>query len=133
MRCLHSPKEADLTITDAALHVFPNVFLFDGGRYVIATALMSIIIAIVLASPWRVRKLQARQPNRADYRRELTSSLRSVIVYALVATPALWLTANGYTAPYYGNSAPWPITLAFIGALLVAHDTWFYWMHRVVH
>ena len=122
-----------MTITDAALRVFPNVFLFDGGRYVVGTIIMSIIIAIVLASPWRVRKLQVRQPSRADYGRELTSSLRSVVVYSLVATPALWLTATGYTAPYYGDSAPWPVTMAFVGALLVAHDTWFYWMHRTVH
>jgi sterol desaturase/sphingolipid hydroxylase (fatty acid hydroxylase superfamily) len=122
-----------MTITDAAFHVFPDVFLFDGGRYVIGTLIMSLIIAAVLASPWRVRKLQTRQPKRADYVRELVSSLRSVVVYALVATPALWLTANGYTAPYYGDSAPWPVTLAYVGALLVAHDSWFYWMHRIIH
>jgi Delta7-sterol 5-desaturase len=122
-----------MTITEAALHVFPNVFLFDGGRYVIGTILMSIIIAIVLRSPWRVRKLQARQPRRSDYVRELASSLRSVIVYALVATPALWLSANGLAAPRYADGVSWPVIMAFVGALLVAHDSWFYWTHRLVH
>ncbi len=122
-----------MTVTDAAFRVFPRVFLFDGGRYVIGTIVMSIIIALVMRSGWRVRKLQARRPRRSDHARELASSLRSVVVYALVATPTLWLTANGHTAPYYGDSAPWPVTMAFVGALLVAHDSWFYWMHRIIH
>lgn len=122
-----------MTITDAAFHVFPNVFLFDGGRYVIGTLIMWLVIGAVLASPWRVRKLQARTPRRADYVRELASSLRSVVVYALVATPALWLSANGHAAPRYNGDAPWPVMAAYIGALLVAHDTWFYWMHRIIH
>ncbi len=122
-----------MTLTDAALKVFPSVFLFDGGRYVVGTILMSILVAVVLRTPWRVRRLQTRRALRADYQREWGASLRSVFIYALVATPALWLTANGYTAPFYGYSAPWPVVAAFVGALLVAHDCWFYWMHRLVH
>jgi sterol desaturase/sphingolipid hydroxylase (fatty acid hydroxylase superfamily) len=126
-------SEQGMDLTTAALHVFPNVFLFDGGRYLIGTLVMTAIIAIVLRTPWRVRRLQARTPTMADRRREWAASFRSVVIYALVATPALWLKANGYTAPFYEGEPSWLETAAYVGALLVAHDTWFYWMHRTFH
>ena len=122
-----------LTLADAAFRVFPNVFLFDGGRYVIATLLMTAIIAVVLRSPWRVRRLQTRSATMADRRREWAASLRSVVIYALVATPALWLSVNGFVAGRYQGNTSWPVIAAFVGVLLVAHDTWFYWLHRIMH
>ena len=91
----------DLSLTDAAFLVFPSTFLFDGGRYLVATLLMTVIVALVLRSPWRVRRLQTRTATPADRRREGLASFRSVVIYALVATPALWLSANGYVAGRY--------------------------------
>jgi len=126
-------NDQPLALADAALHVFPNTFLFDGGRYLVATVVMTEVIALVLRSPLRVRRLQARVPTMADRRREWSASFRSVIVYALVATPALWLTANGHTAGIYQGEPTLPEVLAYVGALLIAHDTWFYWLHRAMH
>jgi len=122
-----------LSLADAALKVFPGTFMFDGGRYLVATLLMTAIIAVVLRSPWRVRRLQARSATMADRRREWAASLRSVVIYALVATPALWLTANGYTAGFYQGTPGVAETFAFVGVLLLAHDSWFYWLHRAMH
>ncbi|WP_164156050.1 sterol desaturase family protein [Sandarakinorhabdus rubra] len=122
-----------LSLLDAALRVFPDVFLFDGGRYVVATLLMTAIVALVLRSPWRVRRLQSRSAAMADRQRELLASLRSVIIYALVATPALWLRANGFGGGFHEGEPSIAGTLAWVGVLLVAHDTWFYWMHRTLH
>lgn len=122
-----------LSLVDAAVRVFPNVFLFDGGRYLVATLMMTAIIALVLRSPWRVRRLQTRTATLADRQREWAASLRSVVIYALVATPALWLTANGYTAGFYHGDPSWPVIAAYVGLLLLAHDSWFYWMHRSFH
>ncbi|MBC7519835.1 MAG: sterol desaturase family protein [Sandarakinorhabdus sp.] len=122
-----------LTLADAAFRVFPNVFLFDGGRYLIGALVMTIIIAAVMRSPWRVRRLQTRRATSADRRREMLASLRSVIIYALVSTPALWLTANGYTAGFYQGTPSLAVVAAYVGLLLVAHDSWFYWTHRVFH
>lgn len=122
-----------MDLATATLRVFPNVFLFDGGRYVVGTLLMTIIVAVVLRSPWRVRRLQARSATVSDRRRELLASFRSVVIYALVATPSLWLRANGHGAgDFVGAPSPAQIAL-YVGILLVAHDSWFYWMHRSFH
>lgn len=124
---------ANLSLTDAALRVFPNVFLFDGGRYVIATLVMSIVLWLVHRTWLRARIIQNRRAAREDYAREMLASLRSVFVYALVATPSVWLRSNGYSmGQFTGPASPLVIAL-YVGILLVAHDTWFYWTHRVMH
>lgn len=123
----------EITLLDAALRVFPRVFLFDGGRYVAATLLMSAVLYFAHRTALRARIIQGRKATPADYRRELLASLRTVFVYAAVATPALWLSRNGYlTGRYEGQASGWVIA-AFVVALLVAHDAWFYWTHRAMH
>ncbi len=123
----------NMTLLDAALHVFPNAFLFDGGRYVVATLLMSAVLYIAHRSGWRARIIQARRATRADYTRELLTSLRTVVVYAIVFTPVLWLKAHGFGAGRWTGPDNWLVTTAFVVALLVVHDAYFYWTHRLIH
>lgn len=123
----------EVTLLDAALRVFPRVLLFDGGRYLIATLLMSAILYFTHRTSLRARIIQSRKAAPADYRRELLASLRTVFVYAAVATPALWLSRNGYLAGRYDGAASVWVVAGFVVALLVAHDTWFYWTHRAMH
>ena len=123
----------DLTLFDAAARVFPNVFLFDGGRYVIATTLMCAVLFVAHRLGFAARILQTRRANRADYVRELSTSLRTVIVFALAATPILWARSNGYGAPFYRGHASWLEITGWVIALLIAHDAWFYWTHRLIH
>ena len=123
----------DLTLTDAAFRVFPNVFLFDGGRYVVATLVMSAILWLVHRTWLKARIIQSRRATQNDYRREILTSLRSVFVYAVVFTPVLWLTSNGFgPGRYTGPVNPW-VLAAYVVALLIAHDTYFYWTHRLLH
>jgi sterol desaturase/sphingolipid hydroxylase (fatty acid hydroxylase superfamily) len=35
---------SEITLLDAALRVFPRVFLFDGGRYLVTTLLVSAVL-----------------------------------------------------------------------------------------
>ena len=79
-------------------------------------------------------KIQQREASRADVRREILTSLRSVLIFSVI-----------YTATYFGTKANLFIVypgiqplgilylVASIGAILVAHDTYFYWIHRLMH
>jgi sterol desaturase/sphingolipid hydroxylase (fatty acid hydroxylase superfamily) len=121
-----------LSLTEAALDVFPNVFLFDGGRYVVASLLFAAIGLVVMRTPWRVLKIQARSASWADYRRELLASLRSVLVYAVMFTPVLWAISHGYgPRRMYGASVA--IVALYTVLMLIGHDSWFYWTHRLLH
>jgi len=123
----------NLSLMDALFRVLPNVFLFDGGRYVVGTALMSLVLWVAHRTWMRVRIIQKRRAGRADYTRELWTSARSVVIYALVATPALWLQSNGYAAADYAGPASAATIALYIVILLVAHDAYFYWTHRAMH
>ena len=121
-----------LTLAESAFEVFPNVVMFDGGRYAVASVLFAILGWVVMRTPWRIFKIQARTATGADYRRELLASLRSVLVYAVMFTPVLWAISHGYGPQrMHGASA---VVIAFVVVvLLLGHDTWFYWTHRLLH
>lgn len=123
----------NLTITDAFTRVLPNVFIFDGGRYVVATTIMMAILWFVHRTSLRVRIIQDRRPTAADYRREITASFVSVCVYGGMATVALWLRSNGYAANNYPGAASALTIAAFVIVLLIVHDAYFYWTHRLLH
>jgi Delta7-sterol 5-desaturase len=123
----------DMTLADAAMRVFPNVFLFDGGRYVVATLLMSAVLFVVHRTWLKARIIQTRRASRADYTREVLTSLRTVVVYALVFTPVLWLKSHGYGPGEYMGPMNWAVMTGFVVSLLIVHDAWFYWTHRLLH
>jgi sterol desaturase/sphingolipid hydroxylase (fatty acid hydroxylase superfamily) len=123
----------DLTLIDAAMRVFPNVIMFDGGRYVIATLVMSAILFLAHRTAWRAQIIQSRRPTRADYVRELSTSLRTVFVYAAAATPVLWARSNGFGAPFPTHVPSWLEIAGWVIVLLIVHDTYFYWTHRLLH
>lgn len=121
-----------LSLADSALHVFPSVFLFDGGRYVVGSFLFSGIGFVVMRSRWRVRKIQIRRATQIDYRREMLSSLRSVLVYAAMFTPVLWAISHGFGPARIQDASPGVVAL-YVVALLIGHDAYFYWTHRLLH
>jgi Delta7-sterol 5-desaturase len=123
----------NISMLDAALRVFPNVFMFDGGRYVIATLVMSAVLWAAHRTWLRSRIIQTRRAGRADYIREIGTSARSVFVYAAVFTPVLWLKSHGYGPGPYTGPTGWIAMTAYVAVLLIVHDAWFYWTHRLLH
>jgi Delta7-sterol 5-desaturase len=121
------------SLLDAAVQVFPNALMFDGGRYIIATLLMSAILLWVKRTSWAARTLQTRRPAASDYGRELATSARAVLVYGSVGTLTFWASVNGWTATHFHGGAPLTQVLLFTALLLLGHDTYFYWTHRAMH
>lgn len=122
-----------ISVNDAALRLFPDILQAEGARYLIAALVMSGVLWILRRTSLRARVLQNRRPTRADYVREVSTSARSVLIYALVATPAVWLSLNGYTSGRFDGGAGALTISLHVLALLLMHDTWFYWTHRAMH
>lgn len=122
----------NLSLLDSFRHVLPRVLMLDGGRYVVGTLVMMSVLWLVHRTTWRARIIQDRRPTRADYAREIRTSVGAIAVYALVTTPVLWLRSHGYGADRFMDASPLVIA-AFVALLLVAHDAYFYWTHRLLH
>lgn len=80
------------------------------------------------------RKIQKRQATRADIRREIGSSLRTALIFSVIyAAVYFGARANLFTI-YLGIQPLGGVyLLGSIGAMILAHETYFYWFHRLMH
>ncbi len=111
---------------------FLQIFMFDFGRYLIAASLIAALVWALRRTSWASRKIQDREATRADFIREFGASIRTVLVYMTITIPMIWGFNNGVFTPY--DSPVSGVAFAgYLAAILLAHDTWFYWTHRAMH
>ena len=111
---------------------FLHIFMFDFGRYLIAASMITALVWVLRRTSWASRKIQSREATRADFIREFGASIRTVLVYMTVTIPMVWGFQHGVFAPYQGTLTALSYA-GYLAAILLAHDTWFYWTHRAMH
>lgn len=112
----------------------PALWVADTARYLVAAALMAAVLAVFWRAGLAARKLQARHATARDIRREILASLRSSLVFSLVAAAIFVAAQQGWIKIYWGFKQAGPLYLLLtLVLMLVAHDTWFYWTHRAMH
>lgn len=117
----------------SALSLMLRVAAFDAGRYAFAVTAMLIVVASASFVGASCNRIQQRRHRAHDVRRELFSSLRSVAVYAAIVSPILWGMQSGVLRnTVVKGASPWMVAGTTLG-LVLAHDTWFYWTHRLMH
>lgn len=97
------------------------------ARYALASGLFAFITHRQHPGLYRGLDLQIS--------REIRTSLLSALIYGVPAGVVAWGWHNrGWTAIYSESSAYplWYMPLSLL-AYLLAHDTWFYWTHRLMH
>jgi sterol desaturase/sphingolipid hydroxylase (fatty acid hydroxylase superfamily) len=105
-----------------------------GGRYFIIAGIAFLLFYVILKNRTRLKKIQARFPKPADYSREIFFSVLTILLFGIVPILILKTSLRQYTLYYteiekYGYTWFW---LAF-GVMLLLHDTYFYWVHRLMH
>jgi sterol desaturase/sphingolipid hydroxylase (fatty acid hydroxylase superfamily) len=116
------------------LSAWPGIWLVDTGRYLLAAAVMTAILALFWRAGLARRKLQPRRATARDIRREILASLRSALVFSLLGTMVFVAARQGWVTIYKGFDQAGPIYFVVsVAVMLVAHDTYFYWTHRAMH
>jgi len=116
------------------LSALPVLWLIDSARYLVAAAVMTAILAVFWRAGLAERKLQARHATARDIRREILLSLRTTLIFALLTAAVLVAASQGWLTIYWSFKRAGPLYLVLsLAAMLVAHDTWFYWTHRAMH
>jgi sterol desaturase/sphingolipid hydroxylase (fatty acid hydroxylase superfamily) len=108
-----------------------RVMYFDLSRYVITASIMFGVI--VLFKAWAdARRIQRRRAKRGDYAREILSSIRTVFFFGITTLATLFLRDAGIIAL---KLTEFTILLLVVqtAAMILAHDAYFYWMHRALH
>lgn len=119
--------------TDVATHWLSFVRT-DVSRYAVFAIGIWLVLWIVLAGPLRGRKIRDESPQVRQLATEFFVSLRSVAIFSTFALgPYLLERAGLLPGPEIGAS--WgPVWFwASLMAMIVAHDAYFYWAHRLMH
>ncbi len=116
------------------LSAWPTVWAMDTARYLVAATLMAAILALFWRAGLARRKLQPRDPNPGQRRREFLASLRTAFIFSLMGAIVAVGDHQGWITIYKGFNQAGPLYLVLsLALMLVAHDTYFYWVHRAMH
>lgn len=79
-------------------------------------------------------KIQKRNANPKDFKREILYSIQSCIIFFTIVALILKTNLKTYTRIYDDiHTYPlWWIPVSLL-LILIIHDTYFYWMHRFLH
>lgn len=117
---------------------FPTVALTILGvdllRYLLGAGLVWLVVNVFLRPRLAGRRILDAALRPGQIRHELGYSMSTVAVFAANGA-LLWLLAANGVARLYGDVAEygWVWWWASLGLILVAHDAWFYWTHRLLH
>lgn len=103
-------------------------------RYFGVAGFAFLIFYVIFKSRWSYWKIQQTFPKPNDYWREIIFSLITVIIFMIVAVIIFASPLRNYTLQYesidvYGMGYWW----LSIFLMILLHDTYFYWMHRMMH
>ncbi len=104
-------------------------------RYLIGAGGVYLAVNLLLARALAGRKIREKSPDGAQMRREFWASMRTVAIFAFIgATFVGGGIETGVIEVDAGVGARGWAYFAFnLAALIVLHDAWFYWTHRLIH
>jgi Delta7-sterol 5-desaturase len=114
--------------------VFTLAFASSAIRYVLFAGIGYIVFYIIGRRVLLHRKIQARFPQGADYLREILYSLTTCVIFGIVAAIIFSPVVRPHTALYFRvQERGWIYFGATIPIMILIHDAYFYWSHRLLH
>lgn len=108
-----------------------NAFYFDFSRYIIAAGIFTAII-VIFKNYADKRRVQKRRAGKKDYIREIAQSVRTVFVFGVTSISTILLTDAGIIHIQLEEFSI-PLLAVQVAVMLLAHDAYFYWLHRALH
>jgi len=110
------------------------VFLITFLRYLFIAGLAFLVFYYFLRNAKFLVKLQAKFPKSSDYLREISYSTLSCIIFGIIGYIGYGTAFYQYTQGY-SNLNDYPVWYFWvsIALMIVLHDTYFYWTHRLIH
>lgn len=111
-----------------------TIFAIDFLRYVLAAGAVWLLVCVILKQGLRSRRILDAEPRAGQIRRELTYSLSTLLIFAANGL-MLWLLAGNGSVRIYADVADhgWVWWWASLALIVVTHDAYFYWTHRLLH
>jgi lathosterol oxidase len=117
-----------------AATAWPVIWLLDLARYLIGVGLIVAVLDVGSDRWLRRRLVRIRSLADGQKRREFGQSMLTVVVFSLVGTAVLVGYHLGVSKLYFAaDQYGWAWIVASFLVLVILHDAWFYWTHRLMH
>lgn len=113
---------------------FALIFSITLIRYLVLAGIPFLLFYMLLSSSTAKYKIQNRKAVKKDFLREIMHSGSSCLVFAAIMAITVFTPLRSHTL-LYSNIHDYPLWWlpASLILSLVIHDTYFYWMHRLMH
>jgi Delta7-sterol 5-desaturase len=114
---------------------FTWLLLDNADKYFFIAGPFFVIFYIFFRNKISYKKIQLRFPKLKDYKREIIFSTLSIIIFSF---PPLFMLYSNSIRPHttfytditeYG----WAYAILAFPLMILMHDTYFYWIHRLMH
>jgi lathosterol oxidase len=111
-----------------------KIFGMSAIRYFLLAGIPFVLFYLMMPKRLSRYKIQQKLSSRSDYIREVWYSMQSTLVFTLVAVVLILTPLRQYTLIYdkISDFPGWYMGLSVVLSLIL-HDTYFYWMHRLLH
>jgi lathosterol oxidase len=119
---------------EKALQILLTIFSITAIRYFIIAGVPFFLFYKLIAKWYAKGKIQNRNASLKDFMREILHSVQTSAVFAVIAYVILYTPLKNYTQ-LYDSFTDFPLLYLPVSLVLslVIHDTYFYWMHRLLH
>ncbi len=109
-------------------------FSLSALRYFVLAGIPFLLCYKLLNKWLRQSKIQDRAAQKSDFIRDILHSMQTTAVLVFIAFMAVLTPLRSYTRVYLDvhEYAAWWFVASIVLSLVI-HDTYFYWMHRVLH
>jgi len=113
---------------------FSVLFLVIFLRYVVLASIAFVIFYLILKKKTSLRKIQPGFPSGKDYLREIFYSLLTALIFAVIGFIVFVTPLSAYTHTYWDiHKYGIPYFILSIVLMILVHDAYFYWTHRLMH
>lgn len=117
--------------------IFPGWLIAAGSiflRYALFAGLAFLFFYIIKKQAFSKWKIQMKYPKLTRILKEIKHSAVTAMVFACIGVILYWFKNLGYTKIYTDiHQFGWAYLLFSFVLLTFIHDTYFYWMHRLMH
>jgi len=129
---LGSPFEKGFWVS--ILGIYSAGLQFDFVRYLVGAGGVFLVVNLIGARWLGERKIREKSPEPRQMVREFAISLRTIAVFGFAGLTTMILRNYGIIE-FYINPMERGIGYFIFSlfALIILHDAWFYWTHRLIH
>jgi len=119
---------------DDLISLTEQLLIFNLLRYLMAAFPAFVLFYIILKKRWAFKKIQSHYPKVNDYNREIIYSLITILIFVAVGLLLFATPLRNYNLQYHQISEyGWGYWFLSVLLMILLHDTYFYWTHRLMH